>query len=253
MKNERDNQKSSVGDMTGLSKMPEFNEFREIVQQSSMQNETPKIQILKYTTDGSRRVAERLKNYDILEPNEWELSVIDQSVKVLNRYRQEYGNKLPIPKENVKLQIVANETDLSELYGIDTPMSSIRGITLDNGELYVAGGYRNNEIEIAHIIIHEMTHQFAGDADSRLLNQEEEEAATELVAIEIMTDILYKAWSYIFPGHTTMDKEDVLEFLQTYYQYYNGYINKLKQKEKDKRGSFDFDVIKKCYFPAKTK
>ena len=119
MDTERNNRKDNLAsDMVELSEMPEFDEYRETIQQISTQTEAPKIQILKYTTEDSRLVEERLKNYDILDPNAWELFVVNQATEALNRYRQKYGNKLPKLKENIKLRIVANETDLSELMGL---------------------------------------------------------------------------------------------------------------------------------------
>lgn len=252
MDRERNNQKnSSVSDATGLSEMPEFNEFRKTIQQGDVQVETPKIQILKYATEKSRGEAERLKKYEVLEPNEWELLVVEQSAAALNQCRQKHGNKLPINKENVKLRIIADETDLSELSGEDNPGGDTGGFTSDNGELYVAGGYRYDKIQMAHIIIHEMTHQFAGVTDRFLLNSEESEAATELVTIEILADLLCdNSISYEPPEeyNTNPKKEGVLKFLQTRYQTYNDYIDNLKQKEQEKNGSFNFDTVKDMLF-----
>ena len=252
MDSERNNQKnSSVGDTTGLSKMPEFNEFRETIQQSDAQTETPKIQILKHTTDQSRRVAERLKNYEILEPNEWELFVVEKSVAILNQYRQKYGGKLPIPKENVKLHIIANETNLSELLQNNTSSGDTGGFALDNGELYVAGGYRDDQIEMAHIIIHEMTHAFAGEHRREFFDSDDNEAATELVAIEILAYALCDdslSWDLPEEYNTVSRKEGILRFLKTQYQTYNDFIDNLKQKERKEKGLFDFEAIKEMLF-----
>ena len=252
MDTERNNRKNNlISDMVKLSEMPEFDEYRETIQQISTQTEAPKIQILKHTTESSRLVEERLKNYDILDPNVWELFVVNQATEVLNRYRQKYGNKLPILKENIKLRIVANETDLSELGGVKEYDGDTGGLALPNGELYVAGGYRDDQIGMAHIIIHEMTHEFAGEYRREFFNSEDNEAATELVTIEVLADLLCDdSLSYDLPAeyNTIPKREGVLKFLQTHYQTYNDFINNLKQKEQEEKGHFTLDSIKEMLF-----
>lgn len=252
MDTERNNRKDNLtSDMVKLSEMPEFDEYRETIQQISTQTEAPKIQILKYTTEDSRLVEERLKNYDILDPNAWELFVVNQATEALNRYRQKYGNKLPKLKENIKLRIVANETDLSELRGAKGYDGDTGGFALPNGELYVAGGYRDDEIEMAHIIIHEMTHEFAGEYRREFFKPEDNEAATELVTIEVLADLLCDdSLSYDLPAeyNTIPKREGVLKFLQTHYQTYNDFINNLKQKEQEEKGHFTLDSIKEMLF-----
>ena len=206
------------------------------------------MEIFKVSSESSRSIKERLKNYEVREPDDNEKAILNKSAYYLNKYRQKYGKK-EIPDEHIKLTIVRGTDDLSELGGEINRYGGKTGGFNDNGELYISDEY--DWIEIAHIMTHEMTHQYTGEYSLNYFNRDGMEAATELVAIEILAKVINEVFGDIEYTDENGDKilvtgeKEILMFLQTYYQTYSEQIEDLQKED------FDFEEIKQNLFSGK--
>lgn len=211
-------------------------------------NEKLSIHIKKYNTEDSREVEERAKKYEILEPTEFEKEVVEKGTTILNGIRAKYAGKKPIPDNTIKLRVIANQDDLEELYsGIsveDEREEKTGGFVTDNGVLYIGGKYREDPLQAAHIIIHEMTHYFTGRYDTfgRYFNRENMEAATELVAMETLLKIVEPE-----DGVTEKDIRD------NYMSYADNIeeLSHIKYDEFKTDGELDLDKVKAELFTGK--
>jgi len=233
-----------------------------------MDTEPPTIDIHRVYSDKTRIFEERLKKFkdEILPPNEWELEVCKKSTQYLNDYRLKYAHKKPISEDHVKLRIVGDTNDLNDmLEGTKMPSghSCTGGFVDNNGEFYIAGGWRSDPLEIAHLIVHENTHVFTGKVmvENGIFSSYHMEAATELVAIEILAKIItdFGGFRVIEDDNITTitDEDAILKFLEENYQTYQNEIKALKNPtEKDEKTEgllltnniFDFEEIKKKLF-----
>lgn len=234
-----------------------------------MDTEPPKIDIHRVYSDETRSFEERLKKfkYEILPPNEWELEVSKKSTQYLNDYRIKYANKEPIPEDHVKLRIVGGTDDINDvLEGVKVSggYSCTGGFVDNNGEFYIAGGWRSDPLEIAHLIVHEKTHVFTGKVmmGNGIFSPNDMEAATELVSIEILAKIITDFGGLKVTEEdnniTIITEEDaILRFLEDDYQSYEDEIKELKnptQKDEETgellstNNIFDFEDIKQKLF-----
>lgn len=216
-----------------------------------MDMEQPKIEILRVNSPLSKTIEKKLNAFEMLEPTEWQNTVVNRATYYLNQYRQRYGDKRPIQNDYVKLRVVGGTDDFTSLLDRKSDGGSVGGfVDPATGELYIAGDYET--LQSAHIIVHEMTHYFAGKASLDYFCNDTMEAATELVTIEILTKIMNEQnFSWVYKDEndkeiTLTDEGDIMKFLQKYYQVYQPQIEDLT---KDKK--FDFEETKKNLFSGR--
>lgn len=236
----------------------ENTDWDKIAGQESNDDSPLKIRVINFSTKSSKEINERLRGYEQVEPTEWELEAVNSAVDFLNDCRQKYGDKSPIPRDTVKLHIIANEKNLSTLLGDikNEDDGDTGGFVANNGEIFVGGGWRDDPIQIAHIIIHEMTHYFSGIwTVNCALNKEEMEAVTELVATEALANFLFQHFNGSLSytdvdgkNETATTREQFLELAENYYQTYTDFINDIKEKRRLPDGSFDIEGVKTDLF-----